>query len=93
MTNNFQPSNITPDLARKLIADQFPEYAHLTITSVEKQGHDNRTYRLGDNLLIRMPTEASYALKVPNEQELLPKLASHLSVNIPSPVKKSKIAS
>lgn len=39
--------NITPDLALKLIAEQFPEYAHLPIISVEKQGHDNRTYRLG----------------------------------------------
>ncbi|MGL5741961.1 MAG: GNAT family N-acetyltransferase [Legionella sp.] len=50
----FEP--ITPDLARKLIAEQFPEYAHLPITSVEEQGHDNRTYRLGKDLLIRMPT-------------------------------------
>lgn len=87
MTNNFQPGNITPDLARELIAEQFPEYAHLIITSVEKQGHDNRTYRLGDNLLIRLPTEESYALKVSKEQELLPKLAPYLSVNIPSPIK------
>jgi hypothetical protein len=32
----------TLDLARKLIAEQFPEYASLPITDVEKQGHDNR---------------------------------------------------
>ena len=62
MTNTDQPFNITPDLARKLIAEQFPEYAHLSITSVEKQGHDNRTYRLGNDMLIRMPTAADYAL-------------------------------
>ena len=36
----------TLDLAGKLIAEQFPEYASLTIVDVEKQGHDNRTYRL-----------------------------------------------
>lgn len=87
MINTFQPSDITLDLTHKLIADQFPEYAHLSITSVEKQGHDNRTYRLGDNMLIRMPTEPSYALKVPKEQELLPKLAPRLSIQIPSPIK------
>jgi len=39
----------TLDLARKLIAEQFPEYASLPIVDVEKQGHDNRTYRLGDH--------------------------------------------
>ncbi|MBI2791156.1 MAG: aminoglycoside phosphotransferase family protein [Gammaproteobacteria bacterium] len=79
--------DITPGLACKLIAEQFPEYAHLPITSVEKQGHDNRTYKLGKELLIRMPTAESYALKVPKEQALLPKLAPHLTVNIPVPIK------
>ncbi|MFI4919676.1 MAG: aminoglycoside phosphotransferase family protein [Legionellales bacterium] len=87
MTNTYQPSNITPELARKLIAEQFPEYAHLPITSVEKQGHDNRTYRLGSDMLIRMPTAESYALKVPKEQALLPKIMRHLSVSIPVPIK------
>ncbi|HEV2524197.1 MAG TPA: aminoglycoside phosphotransferase family protein [Gammaproteobacteria bacterium] len=79
--------DITLDLAHKLIREQFPEYAYLFITSVEKQGHDNRTYRLGKDMLIRMPTEESYALKVPKEQALLPKLAPHLTVNIPVPIK------
>lgn len=46
----------TPELARALITSQFPEYSHLPITSVEKQGHDNRTYRLGYDMLIRIPT-------------------------------------
>jgi aminoglycoside phosphotransferase (APT) family kinase protein len=77
----------TLDLAGKLIAEQFPEYAGLPITDVEKQGHDNRTYRLGSNMLIRMPTAADYALKVPKEQELLPQLAKRLSINIPAPIK------
>lgn len=78
---------ITPALAHKLVAEQFPEYAGLPVRSVEKQGHDNRTYRLGDDLLIRMPTAESYALKVPKEQVLLPKLAPYLTVSIPVPVK------
>jgi aminoglycoside phosphotransferase (APT) family kinase protein len=80
----------TLDLARKLIAEQFPEYSHLQITDVEKQGHDNRTYRLGEHMLIRMPTAADYALKVPKEQEMLPQLAKRLSVSIPAPIKMGK---
>jgi aminoglycoside phosphotransferase (APT) family kinase protein len=80
----------TLDLARKLIAAQFPEYASLPIVDVEKQGHDNRTYRLGDHRLVRMPTAAHYALKVPKEQALLPQLAKRLSVNIPAPIKMGK---
>ena len=77
-------------LARNLIAEQFPEYSNLPITDVEKQGHDNRTYRLGEHMLIRMPTAADYALKVPKEQELLPQLAKRLSFSIPAPIKMGK---
>jgi len=87
MISEPQPFNITPSLARKLIAEQFPEYAHLPIKSVDMQGHDNRTYHLGSDLLIRMPTAEPYALKVPKEQALLPKLAPYLTVNIPVPIK------
>ena len=78
------------ELARKLIAEQFPEYSNLPITDVEKQGHDNRTYRLGDHMLIRMPTAGEYALKVPKEQELLPQLDKPLRVSIPAPIKMGK---
>jgi aminoglycoside phosphotransferase (APT) family kinase protein len=90
MTNNFKPLDITPGLARKLVAEQFPEYAHLPIVSVEKQGHDNRTYLLGNDLLIRMPSDASYALKVPKEQDLLLKLVPYLTIDIPVPLKMGK---
>lgn len=79
--------DITRELAHALIVRQFPEFAHLPVTEVDKQGHDNRTYRLGHNMLIRMPTTESYALKVPKEQELLPRLASYLTINIPVPLK------
>ncbi|MCF6767594.1 aminoglycoside phosphotransferase family protein [Thiotrichales bacterium 19S11-10] len=78
---------INIELAKKLIHIQFPEYDNLPIVPVIKQGHDNKTYRVGSDMLIRMPTAESYALKVPIEQELLPKLAKHLSVEIPIPIK------
>ncbi len=82
--------NITIDLARNLIAEQFLEFSDLPITDVEKQGHDNSTYRLGEHMLIRMPTAADYALKVPKEQELLTQLAKCLSVSMPAPIKMGK---
>lgn len=87
MTNTHLSLHITAELARKLIIQQFPEYGHLPVTPVEKQGHDNRTYRLGSHMLIRMPTAESYALKVPKEQEILPKLKPYLSIDIPCPLK------
>lgn len=80
---------ISSDLARTLIDAQFPEYAHLPITDVEKQGHDHCTYRLGPNMFIRIPTAASYAL-MSREQELLPKLEKCLSMSILAPIKMDK---
>ncbi len=87
MTDIDRPFNITLALVCKLIAEQFPEFAHLNIQPVKIQGHDNRTFRLGPDMLVRMPTEESYALKVPKEQVLLPQLKPHLSVPIPIPLK------
>ena len=87
MSNELKPFNITLPLVEKLIVDQFPEYAHLDIQSVKIQGHDNRTFRLGPDMLVRMPTAESYALKVPKEQQLLPHLKSYLTVPIPVPLK------
>lgn len=84
---NKTPLQITPSLAQKLIKNQFPEFAHLEIQSVKIQGHDNRTFRLGPDMLVRMPTAESYALKVPKEQKLLPLLKPHLTVAIPVPLK------
>ncbi len=78
------------DLAHKLITEQFPQFSHLPVTDIEKQGHDNRTYRVGDHMLIRMPTAEEYALKVPQEQQLLPQLAKYLSLSIPAPIKMGK---
>ncbi len=89
MTHSYR-LDITPELASKLILQQFPEYADWPVYAVECQGHDNRTYRLGEGLLMRMPTDPSYALKVPIEQELLPKLAKGLSLPIPAPIKMGK---
>jgi aminoglycoside phosphotransferase (APT) family kinase protein len=74
------------ELAKKLVAEQFPQWAHLRVEGVEQQGHDNRTYRLGNDKLIRMPTAQSYALNVLKEQDLLPKLAPYLRFKIPIPL-------
>lgn len=79
--------NISVDLVRKIIYKQFPEYQSLTIQKVEKQGHDNRSYRLGCDMLIRMPSSKEYAQKIPIEQELLLKLAPFINIKIPKPIK------
>ena len=77
---------ITVPLATTLIAQQFPQYAHLPIEAVEPGGVDNKTFRLGDALLLRLPSARGYAAQVNKEQTWLPLLSKHLSIPIPTPV-------
>lgn len=47
---------ITTVMVKDLIKAQFPQWAGLDIRPVEKSGHDNRTYHLGDRMIIRLPS-------------------------------------
>ena len=77
---------IDVELARHLIQSQFPECAHLAITQVLPGGNDNRTFRLGDELAIRMPSAEGYAASVAKEQRWLPVIARHVPLPVPEPV-------
>ena len=77
---------IDEQLARRLVDSQFPRWAHLPVAAVEAGGWDNRTFRLGDDLTIRLPSGDWYALQVDKEQRWLPVLAPHLPLPIPAPV-------
>src|SRR5687768_5609079 len=77
---------ITVSLVVDLIAQQFPQWAHLPIKPVEFSGWDNRTFRLGNDMLVRLPSAQRYAAKVAIEQKCLPILAPHLSLSIPKPL-------
>ena len=45
----------TPELVRRLVADQFPQWAGLAVTPGPAGGTDHHLFRLGDELLVRMP--------------------------------------
>ena len=76
-------AGIDAALVARLIATQFPQWAHLPVTPVEVDGWDNRTYRLGTDMTVRLPTAAGYVASVAKENEWLPRLAPQLPVPIP----------
>jgi aminoglycoside phosphotransferase (APT) family kinase protein len=78
--------DITEDLVHRLVTDQFPQWSHLPIRAVVMQGNDNRTFRLGDHLALRLPSHESYVAAISKEDRFLPLLAEHLSVPVPVPV-------
>lgn len=73
-------------LVRRLVDTQFPQWAHLALRPVLPGGWDHRIFRLGEELLVRLPSAAVYALQVEKEQRWLPKLAPLLPLAIPTPV-------
>lgn len=72
------------ETVRHLIAGQFPEWSQLPIASVRNPRWD--TFRLGDEMIVRLPSAAEYALAVEKEHRWLPELADQLPVPIPVPL-------
>ena len=73
-------------LARRLLVEQFPQWADLPIKRVELDGWDNRTFRLGNDMAVRLPSAEAYAAQVDKEHRWLPRLAPLLPLPIPVPL-------
>jgi aminoglycoside phosphotransferase (APT) family kinase protein len=81
-----EPIDIDASLVARLVAAQFPQWAHLPITPAEPNGWDNRTFRLGREMSVRLPSAAAYAAQVRKEHRWLPMLAPRLPLPIPTPL-------
>ena len=79
-------AGIDAALVKRLVAAQFPQWGDLDVTPVEVDGWDNRTYRLGDAMTVRLPTAASYVPAIGKEDRWLPVLAPSLPVAVPVPL-------
>ncbi|MCW2811351.1 MAG: aminoglycoside phosphotransferase family protein [Friedmanniella sp.] len=79
-------SEIDAALAGRLVAAQFPRWADLPVRPFVHNGWDNSTFRLGDDLTVRLPNGPWYAQGVAKEQRWLPVLAPQLPLPIPTPV-------
>jgi len=77
---------ITSELVKKLIAQQFPQWRHLEIYPVEMSGHDNRTFHLGKEMSIRLPSGKAYASQIAKENQWLPYLQERLDYPVSSPI-------
>lgn len=76
---------VDTSVVRSLLQEQRPDWADLPI-SPAGSGTDNTMYRLGDQLLVRLPRTPDKANAVRKEQAWLPRLAPHLACRIPEPV-------
>ena len=78
--------DIDAALVRRLLRSQLPHWAELPIAPVSSAGTDNALYRLGDELVVRLPRVASATGQVNAEHRWLPQLAPLLPLAIPEPL-------
>jgi aminoglycoside phosphotransferase (APT) family kinase protein len=78
--------SIDGTLVRRLLAEQFPDWAHLPLEPVEPRGTDNWLYRLGAGLVVRLPCRERTVATLVRERTWLPRLAGRLPLKIPLPV-------
>ena len=81
-----QKVDITAAVAAGLVAEQFPQWANLSVVPVALDGWDNTTFRLGDEMSVRLPSADAYVAQVAKEHRWLPVLAQALPLRIPEPV-------
>ena len=70
--------DVPETLVRALVDSQFPEWAGLPLRPVAAFGTDHRLFRLGEELLVRMPVYAGSADQAMSDATWLPRLAPHL---------------
>lgn len=77
---------IPESLVRRLVDTQLPQWAGLPLARVTAFGTDHRLFRLGPELLVRLPVYAAAAGQALTDAAWLPRLAPLLPVAVPAPV-------
>ena len=77
--------DITIDLVHQLLRHGAPSLADQPIAELSR-GWDNTIFRLGSDLLVRVPHRAVAAPLIEHEQRWLPDIAARVDLSIPAPV-------
>lgn len=75
-------------LVQRLLSEQFPSWKNLHLKPVPSAGTDNALYRLGNEMVVRLPRIGWAVDAIEKECEWLPKLAPFLPFSIPAPIGK-----
>lgn len=82
--------DITTEMVVRLVGEQFPQWAGLDIRPVSRSGHDNRTFHLGREMTVRLPSGDAYVPQIEKEAKWLPYLSEHLTIAISRPIAQGK---
>jgi aminoglycoside phosphotransferase (APT) family kinase protein len=73
-------------LVRALVDGQLPAYADLPLTPLGASGSSNALYRLGPDLLVRLPRQPGGSATIDKEAHWLPRVGPSLPVAVPEVV-------
>jgi aminoglycoside phosphotransferase (APT) family kinase protein len=77
---------IDVELVRRLVDAAFPQHAALSLTRLDASGSTNALFRLGDDLLVRLPRQPGGTVAIDKERRWLPEIDRHLPVAVPEVV-------
>jgi aminoglycoside phosphotransferase (APT) family kinase protein len=82
--------SLTVDVVRRLVSDQFPDWALLPVTPVHVEGTVNAIFRIGEGLAARFPLQArdieATRQWLLSEADAALELLGHTSFAVPEPV-------
>lgn len=78
--------DVDEGLVRRLLGTLSTAYDELPLRRFEVTGSDNALFRLGDDLLVRVPRQPGGTATIEKEQRWLPYVAPHLPVAVPEVV-------
>ena len=78
--------SIDTSVVRALLEEQHADLAHLSVIEVD-EGWDNKLFRLGEDLAVRIPRRAASAALIEHEQRWLPRLSPRLPLPVPAPLR------
>lgn len=78
--------DIDASVVQALLREQHADLASMALVDAG-EGWDNRLYRLGDDLVVRLPRRRASATLIRQEQRWLPELAPRLPLPIPVPLR------
>jgi aminoglycoside phosphotransferase (APT) family kinase protein len=78
--------DIDEKLVRRLVDTQFPAWRGRRLAEVDSAGTDNAMYRLGDDLVVRLPRTPGTVAGLDKELAWLPEFAGRLTARVPRPV-------
>ena len=74
---------IDAELVRRLVAASVPAYGDLPLRRLDASGSSNVLFRLGDDLVVRLPRQPGGGSSIGTERRWLRYVASHLAVPVP----------